>query len=64
MAPSAVETTTTTLPTRKSDPSAVRLTANTGPYKELAPIGYEKKGEEEGGDGFKAAKVHSLIPSF
>jgi len=61
MAPSAVET--TTLPARTAEP-AVRLTANTGPYKELAPIGYEKTAEEEGGNGFLAAKVHSLFLSF
>lgn len=53
MAPSATETTTATLPARP----AVTLTSNTGPYKELAPIGYVKEVEEEGGDGFQAAKV-------
>lgn len=51
MAPSATET--ITLPTR----STVKLTSNTGPYKELAPIGYEKEVEEQGKDGFAAAKV-------
>jgi sulfonate dioxygenase len=35
----------------------VKLTSNTGPYKELAPIGYEKEVEEQGKDGFAAAKV-------
>ena len=38
MAPSGTETTTTSLPIR----TAVKLTTNTGLYKELAPIGYEK----------------------
>jgi hypothetical protein len=51
MAPSATET--TTIPTR----SSVKLTSNAGPYKELAPIGYEKEVEEQGRDGFSAAKV-------
>ena len=55
MAPSATET--ITLPTRTVETQAVKLTTNTGPYKELAPIGYEKKAEEEGTDGHKAAKV-------
>lgn len=50
MAPSATET--ITLPTRQ-----VKLTSNVGPYKELAPIGYEKDAEEQGKDGFSAAKV-------
>lgn len=54
MAPSATET--TTLPSRTAEP-AVKLTSSTGPYKELAPIGYSKKAEEEGTDGFEAAKV-------
>jgi len=58
MAPSATET--ITIPSRPAQTSTVKLTSNTGPYKELAPIGYEKKAEEEGIDGFKAAKV-SLI---
>jgi sulfonate dioxygenase len=48
MAPSATET--TTLP-------VVSLTTNTGPYKELAPIGYEKEIEEKGKDGVKPAQV-------
>ena len=43
MAPSATET--TTLPSHTAQP--VKLTSNVGPYKELAPIGYEKKAEEE-----------------
>lgn len=50
MAPSATETTTTEHLTAK-------LTSNTGPYKELAPIGYEKDVEEQGKDGLPAAKV-------
>lgn len=57
MAPSATET--TTLPTRTVEP-AVKLTFNTGPYKELTPVGYSKRAEEEGTDGFKAAKVRRL----
>jgi sulfonate dioxygenase len=52
MAPSAIETITTPTATQK-----VRLTGNVGPYKELAPIGYSKEIEEEGKDGFQAAKV-------
>jgi sulfonate dioxygenase len=55
MAPSATET--TTLPVRTVETPTVKLTSNTGPYKELAPIGYEKKAEEEGTEGHKAAKV-------
>lgn len=55
MAPSATET--TTIPSRTVDVPTVKLTTNTGPYKELAPIGYEKKAEEEGIDGHDAAKV-------
>ena len=51
MAPSATET--ATIPSR----SVVTLTTNTGPYKELAPIGYEREAELEGKDGFQAAKV-------
>lgn len=51
MAPSATET--ATIPSR----SVVTLTTNTGPYKELAPIGYEKEAELEGKNGFHAAKV-------
>lgn len=56
MAPSA--TWTTTLPTRET--STVKLTGGIGPYKELAPIGYEKEAEEQGKDGFAAAKVSLL----
>lgn len=59
MAPSATETTTT--PSQTVEPTTVKLTSNTGPYKELAPIGYEKKAEEEGTDGHKAAKVGVLV---
>jgi hypothetical protein len=60
MAPSATET--VTLSTRPAEHSQVKLTSNTGPYKELAPIGYEKEAEEQGKDGFQAAKVcESLI---
>lgn len=51
MAPSATET--ATIPSRP----VVTLTTNTGPYKELAPIGYEKEAELEGKNGFHAAKV-------
>jgi sulfonate dioxygenase len=50
MAPSATET--TTLPSHP-----VTLTTNSGPYKELAPIGFEKDVELEGKDGFEAAKA-------
>lgn len=61
MAPSATET--VTLPTRAVEDPKVKLTSNTGPYKELAPIGYEKEAEEQGRDGFQAAKVcASLVP--
>jgi sulfonate dioxygenase len=55
MAPSVTET--VTLPSRAAETSTVKLTSNTGPYKELAPIGYEKTAEEQGKDGFSAAKV-------
>lgn len=57
MAPSATET--STLPVRET--STVKLTANSGPYKELAPIGYEADAELKGKDGFAAAKVHLAI---
>ena len=59
MAPSATET--VTLSTRPAEPTQVKLTSNTGPYKELAPIGYEKEAEEQGKDGFQAAKVCDLL---
>ena len=59
MAPSATET--VTLPTRPAERSQVKLTSNTGPYKELAPIGYEKEAEEQGKDGFQAAKVCKAV---
>jgi len=63
MAPSATET--VTLPTRAVETPKVKLTSSTGPYKELAPIGYEKEAEEQGKDGFQAAKVcSSLVPMF
>jgi sulfonate dioxygenase len=52
MAPSATET----LPVR-TEPSFSKLGTSIGPYKELAPIGYEKQAEIEGKDGFQAAKV-------
>jgi len=55
MAPSATET--ISLPTRPVEHTQVKLTSSTGPYKELAPIGYEKEAEEQGKDGFQAAKV-------
>lgn len=58
MAPSATET--TTLPTHTEQP--VRLTANVGPYKEIAPIGYEQKAEEEGKGGFQAATYKNYLP--
>lgn len=60
MAPSATETTTTTLPTR----TTVKLTTNNGPYKELAPIGYEKDIEEQGKDGIAAAKYQNYLPHW
>ena len=56
MAPSATES----LPIRDVT-AKVQLTSSTGPYKELAPIGYEKVAEEEGKDGFQAAKVRSIL---
>jgi len=62
MAPSATET--ITIPSRPAQTSTVKLTSNTGPYKELAPIGYEKKAEEEGIDGFKAAKYRNYLPTW
>ena len=55
MAPSATET--TTLPSRPVEESTVKLTADVGTYKGIAPIGYEKKAEEEGIEGFAPAKV-------
>lgn len=57
MAPSATQTETVTLPDRTTE-SLVKLTGGVGPYKELAPIGYEKKAEEEGPN---AAKVRFLL---
>jgi hypothetical protein len=59
MAPSATET--VTLPTRPAEHSQPKLTSNTGPYKELAPIGYEKEAEEHGKDGFQAARVWNSV---
>ena len=58
MAPSATEI--VTLPTRKAEP-AVKLTSSTGPYKELAPIGYSKEAEEKGTEDFRAARVCSNL---
>lgn len=52
MAPSATET--TTIPAK---PTGVKLTGGVGPYKELAPIGFDHEAELEGKDGFSAAKV-------
>lgn len=54
MAPSAIETTTET------QAPTVKLTGAVGPYKELAPIGYEKEAEENGKGEFLAAKVSIL----
>lgn len=51
MAPSATQT--TTLASRPT----VALATNDGPYKELAPIGFEKEVELEGKGSFQAAKV-------
>ena len=51
MAPSATETVTETA----RGVSNLKLTSN--PYKELAPVGYEKDAELKGKDGFQAAKV-------
>ena len=51
MAPSVTEI--TTIPSH----SVVSLTSDTSPYKELAPIGYEKEIEEKGKDGVKPAQV-------
>ncbi len=59
MAPSATET--VTLSTRPAEHTQVKLTSNTGPYKELAPIGYEKEAEEQGKYGFQAAKVFDSL---
>lgn len=58
MAPSATET--ATIPSRP----VVTLTTNTGPYKELAPIGYEKEAELEGKNGFHAAKYKNYLPTW
>ena len=55
MAPSATET--ITQPTQET--SKVKYTIN-NPYKELAPVGYEKDAELKGKEGFKAATV-SLV---
>lgn len=60
MAPSATET--VTLPLRTQE-STVKLTGTTGPYKELAPVGYEKDAEEEGKGGFAPAAVFFLFSS-
>ncbi|KAI9053011.1 hypothetical protein LZ554_003281 [Drepanopeziza brunnea f. sp. 'monogermtubi'] len=57
MAPSATETITL-------EHSPVKLTSNVGPYKELAPIGYEKDIEEQGKDGFSAAKYKNYLPRW
>jgi len=55
MAPSATET--IIVPALAEDVQKVRLTGNAGPYKELAPIGYEKEAELKGKDGHSAAAV-------
>lgn len=58
MAPSAVET-TTVVDAYQPTSTKVQLTGGVGPYKELAPVSYEKEAEEKGIDGFSAAKVLS-----
>jgi sulfonate dioxygenase len=55
MAPSATET--TTLPLRTTETTTVKYTSSTGPYKEIAPVGFEKDAELKGKDGHHAAKV-------
>lgn len=55
MAPSAIETTTIESPAPAR--ATIKHTGGVGQYKELAPIGYSKEAEEEGKDGFEAAKV-------
>jgi len=60
MAPSATET--TTLPSHTVQP--VKPVSNVGPYKELAPISYEKKAEEEGKDGYQAATYKNYLPHW
>jgi sulfonate dioxygenase len=62
MAPSAVDISTLT----KQPPanSILNLTGEIGPYKELAPIGYEKDVEEKGKHGLNPAQVRNfLLPS-
>ncbi|PBP25637.1 putative alpha-ketoglutarate-dependent sulfonate dioxygenase [Diplocarpon rosae] len=58
MAPSATET--ITLPNRP----VTKLIGDTGPYKELAPVGYTKDIEEQGGDGFSAARYKNYLPHW
>ncbi|CAG8976918.1 hypothetical protein HYALB_00011867 [Hymenoscyphus albidus] len=58
MAPSATET--ITIPSQTETPT-VKLTSNSGPYKELAPIGYEKSAEEEGSH---PAKYQNYLPHW
>jgi len=55
MAPSATETINVPVPIEGIQ--KVRLSGNEGPYKELAPIGYEKDAELKGKDGHNAAAV-------
>ncbi len=55
MAPSAIETTTES----RQEPT-LRLKADTGTYKVLAPTSIDRDAELNGKDGFKAAKVRCL----
>ncbi|RDW80520.1 putative alpha-ketoglutarate-dependent sulfonate dioxygenase-1 [Coleophoma crateriformis] len=59
MAPAATETTTT-----ETQRPTVKLTSAAGPYKELAPIGYEKEAEENGKGDFQAARYRNYLPTW
>jgi len=66
MAPSAIETTTTTEHAQETAAAAapLRLKADTGSYKVLVPTTIDRDAELNGKDGFKAAKYKNYLPTW
>jgi len=62
MAPSATET--ITVPAQTAPKPTLKVTGGIGPYKELAPVTYEKEAELNGKDGFEAAKYPNYLPTW
>lgn len=61
MAPSAIEVETVTVP---PNIAALKLSAQTGPYKEIAPTKYDKEAELTGVEGHAAAKYPHYLPTW